>query len=149
MSQPSILPFARPTVLHASFSSGAERLERRTRPSRTNILRASPYPLDARSSFLPATKRAKWPTRKGQTHKETRTAKEARLSGPTRLSARRTRESGKRPSAGDKRRLQSEMKPRSRTNAERPAYPEPSLAPLFGFFRISFRTRTVNSGRML
>lgn len=55
----------------------------------------------------------------------------------------------KRPSAGDKRRLQSEMKPLSRTNAERPAYPEHSLALLFGFFRISFRTRTANSGRML
>ena len=69
----------------------------------------------------------------GQMHKETRTAKGARLSGPTRLSARHTRESGKAASAGDKRRLQSEMKPRSRTNAERPACPEPSLAPLFGF----------------
>ena len=86
---------------------------------------------------------------KGQTHKKRERQRKHALAARRDPMPVTPENQAKRPSAGDKRRLQSEMKPRSRINAERPAYPEPSLALLFGFFRISFRTRTVNSGRML
>lgn len=69
-------------------------------------------------------------TQKGQTRKEARTTKKTRLIGPTRLNARRTRESGK--AALGRRQtpitVRGEPTPQ-RTNAESPARPEPSPNP--------------------